>query len=58
MLRQALDGLPAEYREPPLLQVIRGYSQSEIAANLDISVAGTRLFRARRKLREPVGEVA
>jgi len=58
VLRQALDVLPAEYREPLLLQVIHGYSQREIAAHLDISVAGagTRLFRARRKLRELVGE--
>ncbi|WP_419613089.1 RNA polymerase sigma factor [Thiolapillus sp.] len=42
-----------------LLQVIHGYSQKEIAAELGISVAGagTRLFRARKKLRtlvEPV----
>lgn len=54
VLRQALDRLPAEYREPLLLQVIHGYSQKEIAAHLGISVAGagTRLFRAREKMRE------
>jgi RNA polymerase sigma-70 factor (ECF subfamily) len=52
-LRQALDRLPVEYREPLLLQVIHGYSQKEIAAHLGISVAGagTRLFRAREKMR-------
>lgn len=54
VLRQALQALPAEYSEPLLLQVIHGYSQKEIAAHLGISVAGagTRLFRAREKLRE------
>ena len=46
--------LPEEYREPLLMQVIHGYSQKEIADHLGISVggAGTRLFRAREKLRE------
>jgi RNA polymerase sigma-70 factor (ECF subfamily) len=54
VLRQALGRLPAEYREPLLLQVIYGYSQKEIAAQLGLSVAGagTRLFRAREKMRE------
>lgn len=53
VLREALQKLPAEYREPLLLQVIHGYSQKEIAAHLGISVAGagTRLFRAREKMR-------
>ena len=53
VLRQALDRLPEEYREPLLLQVISGYSQKEIARHLGISVAGagTRLFRAREKMR-------
>ena len=53
VLRQALDRLPEEYREPLLMQVIFGYSQKEIAAHLGISVAGagTRLFRAREKMR-------
>jgi RNA polymerase sigma-70 factor (ECF subfamily) len=53
VLRQALERLPAEYREPLLLQVIYGYSQKEIAAHLGITVggAGTRLFRARERLR-------
>jgi RNA polymerase sigma-70 factor (ECF subfamily) len=54
VLRQALERLPLEYREPLLLQVIYGYSQKEIAAHLGLSVAGagTRLFRAREKMRE------
>ena len=54
VLRGALEQLPEEYREPLLMQVIYGYSQKEIAAHLGISVAGagTRLFRAREKMRE------
>ncbi len=54
VLRRALDALPAEYREPLLSQVLGGYSQKEIARRLGISPAGvgTRLFRARRRLRE------
>ncbi len=54
VLRAALERLPEEYREPLLMQVIYGYSQTEIAAHLGISVAGagTRLFRAREKMRE------
>jgi RNA polymerase sigma-70 factor (ECF subfamily) len=54
VLRRALEQLPADYREPLLLQVIYGYSQKEIANHLGISVAGagTRLFRAREKMRE------
>ncbi len=56
VLRNAIAELPEDYREPLLLQVIHGYSQKEIAAELGISVAGagTRLFRARKKLRELV----
>jgi RNA polymerase sigma-70 factor (ECF subfamily) len=53
VLRRALDRLPTEYREPLLMQVIYGYSQKEIAEQLGISNAGagTRLFRAREKMR-------
>ena len=53
VLRNAIAELPEDYREPLLLQIIHGYSQKEIAAELGISVAGagTRLFRARKKLR-------
>jgi RNA polymerase sigma-70 factor (ECF subfamily) len=60
VLRRAIRALPAEYREPLILQVIHGYSQQEIAERLNITSAGvgTRLFRARQKLRtvlEPHG---
>ncbi len=53
VLRRALDQLPPEYREPLLMQVVYGYSQKEIADHLGISSAGagTRLFRAREKMR-------
>jgi RNA polymerase sigma-70 factor (ECF subfamily) len=53
VLRNAIARLDERYRDPLLLQVIHGYSQKEIAEELGISVAGagTRLFRARKKLR-------
>jgi len=54
VLRRAIEDLPSEYREPLVQQVIGGYSQKEIASMLGISSAGvgTRLFRARNKLKE------
>jgi RNA polymerase sigma-70 factor (ECF subfamily) len=54
VLRRAIEGLPEEYREPLVQQVVGGYSQKEIANHLGISSAGvgTRLFRARNKLKE------
>ena len=59
VLRRAVEALPAEYSEPLVLQVLHGYSQQEIADRLGISSAGvgTRLFRARQKLRAAVGEL-
>jgi len=53
VLRRAIADLEPEYREPLLMQVIQGLSQKEIAIQLGISVAGagTRLYRARQKLR-------
>ena len=53
-LRQAIDKIPADYRDALLLQVLGGYSCDEIA---DISKTKpgtimTRLFRARQKLRQ------
>ena len=56
VLRRAIDELPNDYREPLIMQVLYGYSQKEIAEHLGISVAGagTRLFRARQKLRDLV----
>ena len=58
VLRRAIRELPAEYREPLVLQVLHGYSQQEIADRLDLTSAGagTRLFRARQKLRAALGE--
>jgi len=58
VLRRAIRELPAEYREPLILQVIHGYSQQEIADRLGLTSAGvgTRLFRARQKLRAVLGE--
>lgn len=58
VLRRAIRILPAEYREPLVLQVIHGYSQQEIADRLGLTSAGvgTRLFRARQKLRAALGE--
>jgi len=60
VLRQALEALTPSYREPLLLQVVHGYSQQEIAERLGLSAAGvgTRLFRARKKLRAALGEQA
>jgi len=60
VLRRAIRALPEEYREPLILQVLHGYSQKEIATRLGLSSAGvgTRLFRARQKLREALGERA
>ena len=54
VLRQAIRKLPEEYRQPLLMQVLEGYSQKEIAEQIGISSAGvgTRLFRARQKLRD------
>jgi RNA polymerase sigma-70 factor (ECF subfamily) len=58
VLRRALAALAPEYREPLILQVLHGLSQQEIAERLGLSSAGvgTRLFRARQKLREALGE--
>jgi RNA polymerase sigma-70 factor (ECF subfamily) len=61
-LRRAILGLPDEYREPIVLQVLGGFSTGEIAKELSLTVPAvlTRLFRARNKLRDlyGVGEVA
>ena len=53
VLRRAINDLPEDYRVPLVKQVIEGYSQKEIAKQIGISSAGvgTRLFRARQKLR-------
>jgi len=53
-LRMALSKLPNEYREPLEMQVLGGFSCAEIADILAISSSAvmTRLFRARKKMRE------
>ena len=57
-MRRALAGLAAEYRDPLLLQVIGGFSCKEIGAMLELNTNTvlTRLFRARKMLRERLGE--
>lgn len=54
VLRRALDGLTPEDREPLLLQVIGGFSCTEIAELTDSTPNAimTRLSRVRRKLRD------
>jgi len=56
-LRNALKRLPEEYREPLEMQVLGGFSCDEIASILDISSSAvmTRLFRARKKMRQILG---
>ncbi|MCB1774709.1 MAG: sigma-70 family RNA polymerase sigma factor [Gammaproteobacteria bacterium] len=56
-LRRALATLGDDYREPLLLQVIGGFSCREIGQMLDLNTNTvlTRLFRARKTLREQLG---
>jgi len=56
-MRDAIEALPISYREPLLLQVLSGFSCSEIAAKMDISEGAvmTRLTRARLALRKLTG---
>ena len=56
-LRNALERLPVDYREPLEMQVLGGFSCDEIAQILDISSSAvmTRLFRARKRMREILG---
>lgn len=53
-LRAAVDLLPSEFREVYSLHALEGRSYAEIAGELRIPKAtvGTRLYRARRRLRE------
>ena len=57
LLEQALT-LPPEYREPLLLRCVRSMTYQQISEVLDLPVTTieTRLARARRMLREEVGE--
>lgn len=56
-VRKAIWSLPAEYREPLIMQVLLGYSSQEIADYMESTQGAvlTRLFRAREKLREILG---
>ncbi len=53
-LRQALYELDDDYREPLVLQVLMGYSTSEIAEQMGLKQGAvlTRLHRARAKLKD------
>jgi len=57
-MRAAIFKLPQEYREPLVLQALMGYTTSEIANELNLSLPAvlTRLFRARHQLRALCGE--
>ncbi|MEM7229737.1 MAG: sigma-70 family RNA polymerase sigma factor [Planctomycetota bacterium] len=57
LMRQAMT-LPAEYREPLLLRCVRSLTYQQIAAILELPVTTieTRLARARRMLREELGD--
>jgi len=56
-LRIALKKLHQDYREPLEMQVLGGFSCDEIATILNISSSAvmTRLFRARKKMRQVLG---
>jgi RNA polymerase sigma-70 factor (ECF subfamily) len=56
-LRTAMLGLPDEYREPLVMQVLGGFSTQEIADELGLTQSAvlTRLFRARDRLRAAYG---
>jgi RNA polymerase sigma-70 factor, ECF subfamily len=57
-MRAAIFKLPQEYREPLVLQALMGYSTTEIAnaLNLTLPAVLSRLFRARHQLRALCGE--
>ena len=60
-LRAQIAALPAEYREPLVLQALGGFNSDEIASllQLNVNTVNTRLFRARKLLRnqlELIGE--
>ena len=54
----ALERLPAIYREPLVLRYLEGWSYRRIAEVLDLPIdtVETRLVRARRRLREILGK--
>jgi RNA polymerase sigma-70 factor (ECF subfamily) len=58
-MRAAIFRLDTEYREPLVMQVLLGYSTTEIAREMQLTQGAvlTRLFRARQKLRQLLGTV-
>ena len=54
----AIAGLPEKYRLPLLLRYMEGYSEKETAETLRISISAvkSRLFKARRKLKDIIIE--
>jgi RNA polymerase sigma-70 factor (ECF subfamily) len=58
VLRRAVAALQVDYREPLVLQVLGGFSTEEIAKMLGLSKSAvmTRVFRARKKLRESLSQ--
>ena len=59
-LREAIYRLEDDYREPLVLQVLMGYSTSEIAEVMGLKQGAvlTRLHRARLKLKEEAADEA
>ncbi len=59
-MREAIYSLDDDYREPLVLQVLMGYSTSEIAEQMDMKQGAilTRLHRARAKLKDTMKEQA
>jgi RNA polymerase sigma-70 factor (ECF subfamily) len=57
-MREAIFGLEDDYREPLVLQVLMGYSTSEIATMMGLKQGAvlTRLHRARHKLMDSMAE--
>ena len=57
-LKLAVEGLPERLRLPLLMKYMEGYSEREIAAALSLGVPAvkSRLFTARKKLRQALGE--
>lgn len=53
LLKRKISGLPADYKEPLLLQLVAGFTAEEIALQLDLNknTVLTRLFRAKNLLK-------
>lgn len=58
LLRKRMATLPQEYREPLVLQALGGFSSDEIAnvLQLNVNTVNTRLFRARKLLRDQLSQ--